>query len=60
MARQDGGSGAAAVEGGAEEEPESEGDPFGVGEVAWEGGDQLHQKEKQGDADAEAGDDSHA
>lgn len=33
---------AAAVEEGAEEEPDEEGDPFGVSEVAGEGGEEFH------------------
>lgn len=48
------------MEDGAEEEPDSEGDPFGVSEVAGEGGDELHQEKKQRDTDAERGDETHA
>lgn len=43
------------MERGAEDKPEGEGDPFGLGEVAWEGGDELHEQEECGDEDAEGG-----
>ena len=48
------------MEDGPEEEPDGEGDPFGVSEVAGEGGDELHQEKKQRDTDAEGGDETHA
>src|SRR5580692_5511330 len=50
----------AAMKGGTEDEPYGQGYPFGVGEVAGESGDQLHEKKKQGDADTEARDEAQA
>ena len=46
----------AAVEDGAEKEPDGEGDPFGAREVAWKGGNELHQEKQQRDRDAHCGD----
>lgn len=43
------------MEGGAEGEPDGEGDPFSLSEVAGEGGDELHDQQEGGDEDAEGG-----
>src|SRR5258707_14130402 len=45
----------AEMERGAEDKPEGEGDPFGLGEVAWEGGDDLRGPAAGGDQGAEGG-----
>src|SRR5260370_35200325 len=53
--RGDAGRGRAEMGRGAEDKPEGEGDPFGLGEVAWEGGGEVHEQEECGDEDAEGG-----
>jgi hypothetical protein len=36
--------------------PNSQGYPFGAREVAWKGGNKLHQEKQQRDTDAQGGD----
>src|ERR1700676_4646017 len=46
----------AAVKGGAQEDPEGQGDPFGDGEVPGEDGEKLHEHERKGGEGTQGGD----
>ena len=57
--RRSGRSGAA-VKSSAQDEPDGQGDPFGVREMTRKRREQLHQKKQKRDQDAEGGDGAHA